>query len=96
MQFVRKIVDSQMLENIVEIPMELKNRKIEMLLLPVEQEESEKKARFDPRKFRGVTNIPEDILAKQIRELKKEITDSTEVENNTIEIDCRGDLGLST
>lgn len=71
-QFVRKIIDSTMLENIVEIPVELKNKKIEMLLLPLNSNKSEIKKSFDPRKFRGAAKIDEEILNKQIKDLRDE------------------------
>ncbi len=72
MTFVRKIIDSQLLEGIVDIPRELKNKPIEMLLLPVGPPQPDSRKPFDPKKFRGVTNINEKTLKKQIQELRDE------------------------
>jgi hypothetical protein len=71
-QFVRKIIDSKLVEDIVEIPVELKNKKIEMLLLQVDKENSKPQKQFDPGKFRGITNLDENILNEQIKDLRKE------------------------
>ena len=71
-QFVRKIIDSKLVEDIVEIPIKLKNKKIEMLLLQVDKEKSKPQKKFDPRKFRGITNIDENIVNEQIKDLRKE------------------------
>jgi hypothetical protein len=71
-QFVRKIIDSKLVEDIVEIPVELKNKKIEMLLLQVDKENPESQKQFDPGKFRGITNIDENIVNEQIKDLRNE------------------------
>ncbi|MFW5988032.1 MAG: hypothetical protein ACOCQA_01190 [bacterium] len=42
MKFIRKIVDSDDIESIVSLPNELKNKKVEMLMLPLEQKENKK------------------------------------------------------
>ena len=71
MQFVRKIINSKMLENIVDIPVELKNKKIEMLLLPIDSTDDCQKS-FDPRKFRGAVRLDKKLVQKQIQDLRDE------------------------
>lgn len=71
-QFVREIIDSKWVEDIVEIPVELKNKKIEMLPLQVDKENTESQNQFDPGKFQGITNIDENIVNEQIKGLRKE------------------------
>ena len=72
MAFVRKIINSELLEDVIEIPVELKNKKLELLLFPVDTEEPKSKEKFDPREFRGVTNIDEETLNRQIKSIREE------------------------
>ena len=37
MEFVRKIVNSEDLKNIIEIPSSLINKKVELLIIPIEE-----------------------------------------------------------
>ncbi|GAH32311.1 unnamed protein product [marine sediment metagenome] len=37
MDFIRKIINSDLLQNIFEIPISLKHKKVEILILPVEK-----------------------------------------------------------
>ncbi|MFP4021017.1 MAG: hypothetical protein ACLFUK_05375, partial [Halanaerobium sp.] len=60
MEFVRKIIDSNDIESIVKLPTELKNKKVEILILPVE--EGKKPQNFDPQQYKGVLNIDSDEL----------------------------------
>jgi hypothetical protein len=86
MTAVRKIVDSSDLAGIFELPPALENRRIEVLLLPVE--EPEEKACVKPltraqiegwakapeiQALRGIlkgTNLPKDITGKDIRGIR--------------------------
>lgn len=63
MDFVRKIIDSDDLKSIVSLPDELKNKKVEMLILPLE--EKEKRKNFDPEEFKGILNLQEEELKKE-------------------------------
>ncbi|MCP5046416.1 MAG: hypothetical protein GY940_04540 [bacterium] len=72
MAFIRKIINSNLLEDIIEIPVELKNKEMELLLIPMDTGESKNKEKFDPREFRGVTNIDEETLNGQIKSIREE------------------------
>ncbi|MCK4762645.1 MAG: hypothetical protein KAW12_10650 [Candidatus Aminicenantes bacterium] len=72
MQFVRKIIDSKRLENVVDLPIEFKGKKIEMLLLPIAAKKKAPKKTFNPREFRGAAKIDEKTLKKQLSELREE------------------------
>lgn len=43
MEFVRKIVNSEDLKNIIEIPTSLINKKVELLIIPIEDTSKKKK-----------------------------------------------------
>jgi hypothetical protein len=43
MQFVRTIVESSRLGQVIDIPKELRNRKVEVLILPIPDEDRQKK-----------------------------------------------------
>ncbi|HLV10784.1 MAG TPA: hypothetical protein VKY40_11275 [Halanaerobiales bacterium] len=42
MDFVRKIIDSDDIESIVSLPNDLKNKKVEILILPLEEKDEKK------------------------------------------------------
>lgn len=70
MEFVRKIINSNDIESIVKLPTELKNKKVEILILPVE--ESKKSQNFDPQQYKGVLNIDLDELEKGMSNMRDE------------------------
>ena len=70
MQFVRAIVESNSLEKVVEIPREFKNRKVEILILPLH--EKKKRKEFNPKDFEGVLNLPPEEIASELREMRDE------------------------
>ncbi len=70
MEFVRKIINSNEIESIVKLPTELKNKKVEILILPVE--EGKKQKNFDPRQYKGVLNIDSDELEKELSNMRDE------------------------
>lgn len=70
MEFVRKIINSDDIESIVKLPTELKNKKVEILILPVE--ENKKQQDFDPQQYRGVLNIDSDELEKELFDMRDE------------------------
>jgi len=69
-EFVRKIINSNDIESIVKLPTELKNKKVEILILPVE--ESKKSQNFDPQQYKGVLNIDLDELEKEMSNMRDE------------------------
>lgn len=70
MEFVRKIINSNDIESIVKLPTELKNKKVEILILPVE--ENKKQQDFDPQQYKGVLNIDSDELGKELSDMRDE------------------------
>ncbi|MCK8824320.1 hypothetical protein [Fuchsiella alkaliacetigena] len=51
MNFIRKIIDSDSLDSIVDLPPELKNRRVEVIVLPVEEDNSQAN-----KSLRGILN----------------------------------------
>ena len=72
MQFVRTIVESNRLENIVDIPEEFKNQKVELLILPLLEKQRKKKEKFIPDDFEGILNIDVGNLEKEIKRMREE------------------------
>ena len=70
MEFVRKIINSDDIESIVKLPTELKNKRVEILILPVE--ENKKQQDFDPKQYKGVLNIDSDELEKELSDMRDE------------------------
>lgn len=70
MEFVRKIINSDDIESIVKLPTELKNKRVEILILPVE--ENKKQQDFDPQQYKGVLNIDSDELEKELFDMRDE------------------------
>ena len=70
MEFVRKIINSDDIESIVKLPTELKNKRVEILILPVE--ENKKQKDFDPKQYKGVLNIDSDELEKELSDMRGE------------------------
>ena len=67
MDFIRKIINSDDIESIVSLPNDLKNKKVEILILPLEE-----KKEFDPEKFKGITNLKEKNLKKELEDMREE------------------------
>ena len=70
MQFVRAIVESSSLENVVEIPREFKNCKVEILILPLQ--EKKKKREFNPEDFEGLLDLTPEEIERELREMRDE------------------------
>jgi len=70
MDFIRKIIDSDDIESIVSLPDDLKNKKVEILILPLEEKDEKKE--FDPEKFKGITNLEEKDLKKELEDMREE------------------------
>ncbi len=54
MSFVRKVANSKILTNIIDIPEDLRNRKVEILILPYEEVDTQKDITHKPKKARGI------------------------------------------
>jgi hypothetical protein len=74
MQFVRTIVESNRLVDIVDIPTEFKNKKVEVLILPFHEKKrpSKKKKKFNPEDFEGILNIDKRDIEKEIKRMRNE------------------------
>ncbi|MDD2443207.1 MAG: hypothetical protein PHS52_01740 [Desulfotomaculaceae bacterium] len=54
MNFVRKVANSNILASIIDIPENLKNRKVEILIFPYENEHVEASVGEKPKRARGL------------------------------------------
>ena len=74
MQFVRTVVESNRLVDIVDIPMEFRNKKVEVLILPLHKIKlpSKKKQKFNPEEFEGILNIGKNDIEKEIKRMRDE------------------------
>ena len=72
MQFVRAIVESNRLEELVTIPKEFKNQKVEVLILPLNEKQEKKKKTFNPEDFEGILNIDPEIIEREIKNMRDE------------------------
>jgi hypothetical protein len=72
MQFVRTIVESNRLEELVDIPGEFKNQKVEILILPLIEKQEKKKKTFNPDDFEGILNIDPEIIDREIKNMRDE------------------------
>ena len=72
MQFVRAIVDSNRLEEVIHIPGEFRNQKVEVLILPLLEERKKKKKLFNPDDFEGILNIDAENIEREIKSMRDE------------------------
>ena len=69
MEVIRKIVDLERLRAMIDIPKSFKHSKVEILILPVENDAEKKMVGFDPEKFFGVSSIKNiDEAIQEVRE----------------------------
>lgn len=72
MQFVRTIVESSRLEELVAIPKEFKNQKVEVLILPLTKKHEKKKKTFNPDDFERILNIDPEIVDRELKNMRDE------------------------
>ncbi len=72
MNFIRKIINADKLRKIISIPDDMKNQKVEVIILPVLESGSSKKKqkKFDPDDFSGVMKIKD--IDKKIQSVRDE------------------------
>jgi hypothetical protein len=70
MEVIRKIVDLDRLRSMIDIPQSFKHSKVEILILPVENNAEQKNKSFDPEMFFGVSNIKN--IDETIHEMRQE------------------------
>ncbi len=68
MQIVRKIIDSTLIENIIDLPEELHHKKLELLVFPFVEKGISRE--FDPGDFSGVLNI--ENIDREIKNMRDE------------------------
>lgn len=69
MEVIRKIVDLDILRSMIDIPKTFKCSKVEILILPVEDQPEQKAKRFNPKSFYGISNIKNiDQAIQQMRD----------------------------
>ena len=71
MNYLRKIINSKDIESIVELPEELKNKKVELLILPVSEDE-ENESKFDPEEYCGLLNLEEEKIKEGLSEIRSD------------------------
>jgi hypothetical protein len=68
MQAVRKIINSNVLKHLFNLPPELRNRKVEVLILPADEQVSRNNS-FNPEEYAGVLKVEDAAaVAKSIRD----------------------------
>lgn len=72
MQFVRTIVESSRLENVITIPKEFRNQKVEVLILPLLEKKRKTKKEFNPDDFEGILNIDAKEIERDIKNIRDE------------------------
>jgi hypothetical protein len=72
MQFVRAIVESSRLESVIDIPVEFKDQKVEVLILPLPGKKKKKKKEFNPDDFVGILKLDSDEIEKEIKSMRDE------------------------
>ena len=70
MEALRRVVDLDNLRKMIDIPVTFNYKKVEILILPLENQTIEKKEAFDPEMFFGLSHI-EDI-EKSIQTMRDE------------------------
>ena len=68
MNFVRKVIDSDSLESLISLPDELKHKKVEVLILPIEEKNREDD--FNPKEYRGVLNLDSEELETELNKMR--------------------------
>lgn len=72
MEFIRTIINSDELNNIVSIPDELKHQRVELLILPIHIEEKKSHADFNPDSYSGILHLSNDDLENDLKSIRDE------------------------
>lgn len=70
MEVIRKIVEMDKLRSIIEIPLDFNYSKVEILIMPIEDENREVSPEFNPKDFYGVSKI--NNVENAIKEMREE------------------------
>jgi len=70
MEFIRKIVELNQLRSMMDIPESFQYKKVELLIIPLVDEIQKKELKFKPKKFFGVSHIPD--VEEKIKEMRDE------------------------
>lgn len=72
MTFIRTIINSDKLDNIVTIPDELKHQQVEILIFPVTEEKKETGIDFNPDSYSGILDLSENEIASELKAIRDE------------------------
>ena len=67
MLYAHKSINANKLKDLIELPIELNNKEVEILLIPIENDKNRK---FDPKKYIGV--LHSDDIEKDIESIRNE------------------------
>lgn len=70
MEAIRKIIDLDSIKGLIDIPPTFCHKKVEILILPVENMETEKLKTFSPENFYGVSKIKD--IENNIKNMRDE------------------------
>ena len=70
MEVIRKIVEMDKLRSVIEIPRDFNYSKVEILIMPVEDETGKVSPEFKPKDFYGVSKINK--VENAIKEMREE------------------------
>jgi len=70
MNFFRKVILANKLAELIDLPNALKNREVEIIVLPYFKEETKKMNKFKPEKYKGILNIKN--IDKEIIQIRQE------------------------
>jgi len=70
MEFIRTIINSDELNNIVLIPDELKHQQVELLILPINKKERKSKADFDPDSYSGILHLSDNDIENNLKSIR--------------------------
>jgi hypothetical protein len=70
MEVIRKIIEVDKLRSMIEIPYNFTHSKVEILIMPFEEDPSLPPPKFNPKEFFGVSNIKN--IDQKIQEIRDE------------------------
>ena len=72
MAFVRTIINSDKLDNIITIPDDLKHQEVEVLVLPITESIEVNKTDFDPDAYSGTLQLSSEEIENELKALRDE------------------------
>ncbi len=72
MNFIRKIINSDKLNNIIQIPEDLRHQNVEILILPLQYSTKKSVKKFDPDDYSGILKLDEGVIEDRIKSMREE------------------------